>query len=132
MVRKAVSFALIGVMNTIVDASIFFLALAYITSSLVAANILAWIVASAGSYVMNACITFAAESRRRLRLSAYGAFVASGIVGLAANTAALVVTAQFAPVWFAKLVAIGVSFLVNFSLSNFVVFRPHPSDPGGR
>ena len=28
-----------------------------------------------------------------------------------------------APVWVAKALAIGVSFLVNFSMSHFVVFR---------
>jgi putative flippase GtrA len=29
----------------------------------------------------------------------------------------------FIPVWAAKLVAIGASFVVNFTLSHFVVFR---------
>ena len=51
------------------------------------------------------------------------AFVASGIVGLVANTATLVIAAQFLPVWVAKGCAILVSFLVNFSMSHFVVFR---------
>jgi putative flippase GtrA len=36
----------------------------------------------------------------------------------------LVLVAQVAPVWIAKGCAILVSFLVNFSLSHFVVFRP--------
>lgn len=126
MIRKAVSFALIGVVNTAIDAGIFFLALASLTSSLVAANVLGWTVAASGSYAMNSFITFAAESQRRLTLRAYGAFLASGLVGLAANTAALLIAAQFLPVWGAKAIAIGVSFLVNFSLSNFVVFRRRP------
>jgi putative flippase GtrA len=73
---------------------------------------------------MNSFITFAAESGRKLRWRAYGAFVASGVVGVIANTATLVIAAQFLPVWAAKGLAILVSFAVNFSLSHFVVFRP--------
>ena len=120
---KAVSFGLIGVVNTIIDASVFFLALATLTSSLVAANVLAWLVAVSCSYVMNSFITFARETGRNLRWRDYASFVASGIIGMIANTATLVIAAQFLPVWAAKGCAILVSFLVNFSLSHFVVFR---------
>jgi putative flippase GtrA len=121
---KAISFGMIGVVNTLIDASVFFLALATLTSSLVAANVLAWLIAVSCSYVMNSIITFARESGRRLRWRDYGAFVASGLVGVTANTTMLVLVAQVAPVWIAKGCAILVSFLVNFSLSHFVVFRP--------
>jgi putative flippase GtrA len=125
---KAVSFGMIGVVNTLIDASIFFLALATLTSSLVAANILAWLVAVSCSYVMNSFITFARESGRKLRWRDYGTFVASGIAGVVANTATLVFAAQFVPVWAAKGCAILVSFMVNFSLSHFVVFRARSRD----
>jgi putative flippase GtrA len=120
---KAVSFGLIGVVNTTLDACVFFLALATLTSSLVAANVLAWLVAVSCSYVMNSFITFARETGRHLRWRDYASFVASGIIGMIANTATLVIAAQFLPVWAAKGCAIAVSFLVNFSLSHFVVFR---------
>ena len=67
------------------------------------------------------------EVLRRLR--AYAGFVGSGIAGLVANTATLLFAAKVLslPVILAKLLAIGVSFLVNFSLARFVVFRPRPS-----
>ena len=120
---KAVSFGLVGVVNTIVDATVFFLALATLTSSLVVANVLAWIVGVSGSYVMNSFTTFARESGRQLRWRAYGTFVVSGIAGVIANTTTLLIAAQFMPVWAAKGCAILVSFVVNFSLSHFVVFR---------
>lgn len=126
MIRKAVSFALVGVINTIIDAGIFFLAIGYLAAPLVAANVLSWTVAASGSYIMNSFTTFAAESQRQLTLRAYGAFLASGIVGLIANTGALLIAAQLLPVWAAKGIAIGVSFLVNFTLSHFVVFRKRP------
>jgi putative flippase GtrA len=94
---------------------------------LIAANITAWLVAVTCSYVMNSTITFAAESGRRLKLSAYAAFAASGVLGVIANTATLVFVAQFFPVWIAKGCAILVSFVVNFSMSHFVVFRTRKS-----
>jgi putative flippase GtrA len=126
MVLKAISFAFVGVVNTLIDASVFFLALKFVTPVLVAANVLAWFVAVTCSYVMNSFTTFAAESGRKLRLGDYGRFVASGIVGVVANTATLVVAAQFLPVWGAKALAIAVSFMCNFALSHLVVFRPGP------
>jgi putative flippase GtrA len=128
---KAISFALVGVVNTIVDAGVFFLALWALVGSpsranavtLIAANAFSWSIAISGSYVMNSFVTFAVESGRQLRLKSYATFVAGGIVGAIGNTTALVVVAQFAPVWAAKACAILVSFVLNFSMSHFVVFR---------
>jgi putative flippase GtrA len=149
---KAISFALIGVVNTTVDYCVFLLARAALahsatalsllasisvtcgcasptTVSLVAANMMSWIVAITGSYILNSSITFAAESGRKLRWRAYLIFVTSGIVGWLANTAALVFAAQvlLLPVWGAKALAILASFCVNFSMSHFIVFRVRPS-----
>jgi len=123
LLLKAASFASIGVVNSLVDLGLFLLALKFLTGSLVVANVLAWTVAVSGSYVMNSFITFAAESGRRLTLRAYFGFVASQVLGLIAATTTLVLAAMTMPVLFAKLLAIGVSFLVNFSISHFVVFR---------
>jgi putative flippase GtrA len=146
MLRKAVSFGLIGVINTLIDYSVFWIAYSYVGVPQAIANVLslfplamadmlawlplavtnvpAWLVAVSCSYMMNSFVTFAAESGRRLRWRDYRAFVVSGVAGLIANTATLVVFAYIVPVPAAKLFAIGVSFLVNFSLSHFVVFRP--------
>jgi putative flippase GtrA len=140
---KAISFALIGLVNTVVDYSVFLSARAALqqttevpalfaalsvsrdTVILIAANIAAWLVAVTGSYIMNSSVTFALESGRKLRWRAYAAFVSSGIAGLIANTVMLVFGAQalLLPIWIAKAVAILASFIVNFLLSHFVVFR---------
>jgi putative flippase GtrA len=145
---KAMTFAFVGVINTLVDYSMFLLARLALTHSggalaffdsvsvscrcaepstvgLVAANMMSWSVAITGSYMMNSSITFAAESGRKLRWRAYFTFVASGILGWIANTATLVFAAQvlLLPVWLAKAIAILASFVVNFSMSHFVVFR---------
>jgi putative flippase GtrA len=145
---KAVSFALIGFFNTAIDYFFFLLARAALERSaaslaafdtfaglcqcgepttvlLIAANVMSWTIAVSGSYVLNSSITFAAESGRKLSWRHYGTFVGSGVFGLIANTATVVVAAQILllPVWAAKALAILASFVVNFSLSHFVVFR---------
>jgi putative flippase GtrA len=145
---KAISFALIGVVNTAVDYSVFLLARAALkripvgaalftafsggcgcsspeTLLLITTNMISWLVAATGSYILNSSITFAAESGRKLSRRAYATFVVSGIVGLIANTTTLVFAAQvlLLPILIAKAVAILASFIVNFSLSHFVVFR---------
>ncbi len=122
MVRKALSFGLVGAVNAGVDAAVFFLALKWVTESLIVANILAWLVAASGSYVMNSYTTFAAESGRTLRLNDYLRFAASGILGVITNTSVLLFAAQFMPVWAAKGLALIATFVVNFSMSHFVIF----------
>jgi putative flippase GtrA len=139
---KAISFALIGLFNTLVDYTIFLSARAALeqtrevpalfaaagvgrdTVILIIPNMAAWLVAVTGSYLMNSSVTFAVESGRKLRWHAYAAFVVSGVAGLIANTVMLVfgVKALLLPIWIAKVVAILASFITNFSLSHFVVF----------
>jgi putative flippase GtrA len=72
---------------------------------------------------MNSKITFAAESGRQLGARTYFSFVLTQVAGFLANTATVLVAAMFMPVWAGKLLAVGASFLVNFTLSHFVVFR---------
>ena len=148
---KAIAFGLVGVVNTVVDYSVFLIARAAFGSSaaalaafaslsalckcggaamfsLIAANTIAWIVSVTGSYVMNSFVTFAAETGGKLRWRAYFTFVASGIAGWIANTTTLLVLAEvlLLPVLIAKAFAILASFVVNFSLSHFVVFKAQP------
>jgi putative flippase GtrA len=133
LVSQAARFAAVGVVNTCVDFCVFMLAITYLTSSLIAANMLSWAVAVTGSYVMNSFITFAAESGRQLRLPAFLRFVASAIFALIANTTALLIAVKvlLVPVLVGKVLAIGVSFAINFSLARFVVFRPRRQGGAG-
>jgi putative flippase GtrA len=161
MLRKAISFGLIGVVNVVVDGTVFFLAYGFLMSSaaarrpldmlsqwlsqwwfsqwcactssdalvLTVANVAGWTVAVSGSYMMNSFITFAVESGRQLRWRDYRKFAASGILGLVASTAALLMAKQAMPVLPAKGCAILTAFVVNFSMSHFVVFRPQRVAP---
>src|SRR3954454_2472425 len=152
---KALSFALVGLVNTAVDAALFFLLLGTVGSSqafadgvaglaaalqpvatdrftaflvenasLIVANVGAWFIANTGSYVMNSLTTFSAETGGRLSLKHYAGFVGSGLVAVTASTVTVVIAARFMPVWAAKAIAILVSFVVNFTITHFVVFRP--------
>ncbi len=127
---KALSFATVGLINTAVDAAIFFLMLGFVTSSLIIANVTGWLIAVTGSYVMNSLTTFSAETGGALRLKDYAAFVGSGLIAVTATTLTVVAAAQFMPVWAAKGLAILVSFAVNFSITHLVVFRPRADAAG--
>jgi putative flippase GtrA len=120
---KAISFALVGVVNSAVDFGVFSASYYYFGLSIIVSQVIAWTVAVSGSYVMNSQITFAAESGRKLGARTFFSFVLSQFGGFLANTATVLVAALFIPVWAGKLLAIGASFLVNFALSHFVVFR---------
>jgi len=131
-VRKALSFGVVGVVNTLLDFGMFWLFAWKFGLPLIGANTLSWIIAVSCSYVMNSLFTFAAESGRRLTRRSYVTFVVSGIAGLIANTATLIIAAKLAPLVLtapsaqlaaAKACAVLASFVVNFSLSHFVVFR---------
>src|ERR1044072_3833608 len=146
---KALSFATVGLINTAGDATIFVLMLAFVTSSLIVANVRAWLVAVTGSYVMNSFTTFSAETGGKLRLKDYLGFVASGLVAVSATTVTVLLVDMFLPTWapwtaetrpgnitvataIAKGVALLVSSVVNFSITHFVVFRARPGEMGER
>jgi putative flippase GtrA len=135
-VKKAISFGLVGVLNAGIDFAVFWPATHAFGLPAVPAKVVSWMVAVSGSYVMNSLITFAAESGGKLRWRAYAAFVLSGIAGMVASVVALALAdwllrsvvadhdLRLAAAWIA---AVGASFVVNFSLSHFVVFRRRPA-----
>lgn len=123
LVTKATKFATIGVFNTIVDFSVFSLGYLYLGLPIIPANVMAWIVGVSGSYILNSRVTFAAETGGKLGLRTYAKFLTAQFGGFLANTTTVLIASYFIPVLAGKVLAIGASFLVNFSLSNFVVFR---------
>jgi len=135
IVLKAVSFALVGVINATVDFGVFSFFYFYLGFPIILSNLISWFVAVTGSYVMNSLTTFAAESGRKLSFKSYATFLLAQIAGLVANTATVYLvpiaigkilridSSSTTLVLVGKLLAIGSSFLVNFSLSHFVVFR---------
>ena len=135
LLLKAVSFAGVGVVNTLVDFGLFTFGRLYLELSILVANAFAWIIAVTGSYVMNSMITFAAESQRKLRFKAYVSYLGAQVAGFVGDTVTVYVVAYLVtilvgnalaidPSLVGKVFGLGVSFLLNFSLSHFFVFRP--------
>jgi putative flippase GtrA len=129
VLAKAINFALVGLVNMVVDFSLFAIGYYVLGWPIIVANVVSWSIAVTGSYVMNSMTTFVAESGGQLRFKDYFGFLVAQSAGLVGNTATVFVASYFIPVWMGKVLAIGVSFLINFSLSHFVVFRRRPGTP---
>ena len=125
---KAISFGLIGFVNTAIDFSVFSFGYYFLGLPIIAANLLSWVFAVSVSYVLNSMITFSVESRRELSAKTYATFLLAQLAGFIANTTTIVVASHFMSVLFGKVLATGVSFMVNFSLSHFIVFRRTAAD----
>ncbi len=124
--------ALIGLGNTAIDLGVFTFVYKVLGLPLVPSNIMAWLIAVSGSYVMNTLITFRVEPGRVLGRKDYLSFVASGVLGVIATTTTLVALSYLIPVIAAKLFSILVAFVVNFTMSHFPVFRTDLSTDKGR
>lgn len=120
---KMFSFASIGVVNVLVDLSIFTISIKVFHFPLIASNILAWLVAVTGSYIMNTKVTFGRETGGHLSVGHYLRFTVSGILGVVVATVVLVALSNHTNIAVAKFVSIAVGFVVNFCMSHFVVFR---------
>jgi putative flippase GtrA len=129
LVAKGISFGLIGCVNATVDFIVFSIGHLYFGLPIIPANLISWCVAVTNSYVLNSMVTFAAESGRRLSFGRYIAFAATQVGGLIANTITVFVASYFIPVLFAKVLAIGASFVVDFTLSHLLVFRRREGAP---
>ena len=123
VLAKLFSFASIGILNVVVDLSVFTIALRILHSPLVASNVIAWAIAVTGSYAMNTKITFGHETGGALAFGRYLRFAASGVLGVIVATTVLVLLSDYVSIPFAKLASIVAGFAVNFSMSHFVVFR---------
>jgi putative flippase GtrA len=140
VLAKAMSFAAVGCMNALIHVTIFSFGYYVIGLPIVVANVTAWCIAVTNSYVMNSMFTFAQESGRRLNFKAYISFAASQVAGLIASTTTIYVVALLLPPELPKVVgldpvfvglicAIGVGFVVDFTLSHLVVFRRRTETP---
>ena len=121
LAATAVSFGLIGCVNSTVDFVVFSIGHLYFGLPIIPANLISWCVAVTNSYVLNSMFTFATESGRRLSFGRYVAFAATQVGGFVASF--------FMPVLIAKLLAIGASFVVDFTLSHLLVFRRREETP---
>jgi putative flippase GtrA len=131
-VKKMASFGAIGLINALVDYAVFFVLLMFILRPnglednyipIALANLVAWVFAVTGSYILNSKTTFKRETGGELTLNRYFTFAASGVVGMVANTLTVLLLKAFMPLLIAKIVALGVSFVINFTIARLFVFK---------
>lgn len=116
-------FSLIGVVNTAVDFAVFATGVMLGFAPL-AANVVAFAVANAGSYVMNARLTFRRDGEPSPFLwRGYALFAAAHLMSLAISTAALMLFADMIGPLLAKASSMVLTFAINYASSAFVVFR---------
>jgi putative flippase GtrA len=126
LVIKLLSFASIGVMNTVIDVLIFTAAYQLLELPLIASNVSSWFVAVSFSFTMNTKLTFGRETGGIFRIKDFVRFAGSGILAMIVATTTLVIVSHYSNVFAAKFLSILGSFAVNFSISHFVIFRPVP------
>ena len=119
---KLLGLPMIGVVNTIIDISIFTAAYKIFALPLIASNVFAWLVAVSASYLMNTSITFGRETGGIFTWKDYSCFAISGVIGAIVATATHV--SHYTAIFVAKLISIVAAFVVNFSVSHFIIFRP--------
>ena len=129
--RQFLSFAVVGIVGFVVDASVLYLALHTLTAGLYGGRVLSYFAAATTTWALNRRYTFRAQKTQN-RISEWGRFLAANAVGGVVNytTYAILVT------WAATAAAhpvLGVAagsiagLAVNFLLSRHIVFKGTPS-----
>lgn len=115
-------FSSVGVVNTLLDFGVFSFLFYVEDVPYVIAHIMAFFLALANSFLLNALWTFKNLKRDRLARQ-IAAFVAVGVVGLVLSTTTIYILGQYIPVLLAKIAATGVSMIWNYTGSWLFVFR---------
>lgn len=120
LAQKAALYFMVGGCAAVVDLSVFHLASGRGISTPVAA-VASFLVAALLNYALSSLIVFQA----RYSLGQAAGFLAGASVGLVVNSGLTVALAEFGGMdpTLAKAMAIGVTFVMNFSINAFIVFR---------
>lgn len=123
ILAQATRFALVGAVNTGVDLGLFAALFYAFDVPLLLANAGGFLVAVLVSYILNKTWTFSDTSRGTESVRRALAFLTVAMVGLGIGSAVIWLAALMIPPIFAKLTAIGATFLWNFIASRRWVFR---------
>jgi len=126
MLRQFIKFSLVGVGNTAIDFTVYFIltrVFDWWSEHYLLANVMAFFCASLFSFSMNRIWTFRVFGAGRLKQ--YIRFIAVNIIALILVQLTLYVVVDMFGVYdlFAKIVALMVSVVVNFTGSKFWAFR---------
>jgi len=117
-------FAAVGVLNTAIDFALFAALLFGAGWGLIAANSTSYLVAALNSYLVNKYWTFEDSSRGREMARRGVLFLAFGLVGLGLANFTIWILAKAMPALLAKIGAVAVAFVWNYSTNRRFVYRP--------
>jgi len=115
-------FTVVGLVNTLIDFFIFYILHDLFDVMFVYAHITAFFIALTNSFYFNAIWTFKNLKRDQL-VKQITSFVAVGFSGLILSTLTIYFANQFMWVYFAKILAMGVSLIWNYVGSWLFVFK---------
>ena len=119
--QNLIRFCVVGGVNTLVDFGIFLLLYYKAGSPLLAAHGLAFAAAALNSYLMNKFWTF--RETAPAAPAQFARFLAVVVSGLAVSSAVVYGASFFIAAWLAKVLAIGVTLIWNYTGSVLFVFR---------
>ena len=121
-VNKFVKFGLVGVLNTLINWIIFAL-LNFIGVYYIVANVIAYVIATANSYIWNSKWVFKYNGKNKKERTAK--FVILNLIGLGLNTGILYLLVDM--VGFNKLIALvittGIVMIINYIVNKLWVFK---------
>ena len=121
-VNKFVKFGLVGVLNTLINWIIFAL-LNFIGVYYIVANVIAYVIATANSYIWNSKWVFKYNVKNKKETTAK--FVILNLIGLGLNTGILYLLVDM--VGFNKLIALvittGIVMIINYIVNKLWVFK---------
>ncbi len=121
--RQAIRFAVTGVLNTGLDFAVFSALVFLIDLNIFIANTAAFLVAVSFSYTVNKVWTFSGQSSGHTVLSEWIRFTVISVGGFLLATLVLYLLVPALPIMIAKIIATGASFLWNFLLVRFHLFK---------
>lgn len=116
-------FALVGMMNTVVDFTVFVLLYYGGDWDVLAANTSAYMIAVANSFLLNKYWTFAETRRSRAALPQFGLFLGFNLGGLGLSNLTIWLLTPAIPALLAKGLATAVTFVWNYQTSRAFVYR---------
>lgn len=120
---QALRFAVTGVLNTALDFTVFFTLIYLFDFHIIGANSVAFLIAVSFSYAVNKIWTFSGRISGRSLASEWMRFTVISVGGFLLATLVLYLLVPALPVLIAKSIATGVSFLWNFLLVRFHIWK---------
>lgn len=120
---RPVLFAAVGLVNTAVDLAAYWALTRPLDLEPLLANALAYGLGALHGYIANGKLTFRSMGVKLLALKPFAAFAATSAISLTASTATMAVLLELVPDLLAKLITVGVTFVINYALGRSLVYR---------